>query len=105
MSRTGLMIQFTFALVLSSLCLNAALAGSLDKYGSDQDGTAPPPVTTKQSAREKAINDAVRYIMQATKEDRAKLIEEYRKRAKLAVEKDRYDEAKFYTEVLKRAEN
>lgn len=79
------------------------LAASLEKYGSQPSYKSAPKSQT--SSRERAIRKAVRGINDADAEKREKLIKKYKEKAEAAMKQERYDEAKFYTEILRRSGN
>lgn len=89
--------------LLSFSGIATVLAASLEKYSTPPGYGAEPKA--KKNPREIAIEKAVRRIQDAPPEKRSQLIEEYRKRAKSAMEQKRYDEARFYTEILSRSGN
>lgn len=79
---------------------SAVLGGPLEKYGSEPRYRSYPE--PQPNPRQNAINRAVQGINNATGERRERLVEEYRRRAEMAIEEKRYDEARFYTEILSR---
>jgi hypothetical protein len=100
MKKTGYIILFMMLMVCN--LDNVVLAGALEKFGSERRYDAP---TIQQSnPREDAINRAVRGIKNADEDHRQSLIDEYRRRINNAHEKGNYDEAAFYTEILRRSE-
>lgn len=91
----------TLIAILSSMTINTVSAASLDKFGSSSRYKSAPVI--KKSPRNKAIDKAVKILNTKPKVERDKLINQYRKRINQAVKNHRYDEAKFYTQILTRS--
>ena len=86
--------------VLSSISTNIVFAGSLEKYGDSSRYKSAPVI---KSPRQEAIDKAVRILNSRTETERNRLIELYQERLDKAVEGNRYDEIRFYSEILERS--
>ena len=93
--------HFTLVVFSSMLCIANTQAGSLEKYGGQSDFRPAPRVT--QSPRDIAIERAVQVIQNAAPVRQNAIIKEYSRRAKAALENGKYDEAQYYSDILRRS--
>lgn len=93
--------HFALVILLAISGMTTVLAVSLEKYGSQPNYKSVPKV--KKSPRDIAVETAVQDLVNAKPEKRDRLVREYSRRAKSALDKGNDDEARFYNEILSRA--
>ena len=94
--------HFTLIVFSSMLYIGNTQAISLDKYGGKPDYHPAPRV--EQSPRDIAIERASQAIIQNTDSvRRSEIINEYARRAQAALENGNYDEAQYYSDILRRS--
>lgn len=94
------LILSVIVLVVTSISTNIVFAGSLDKYGGSSRYKSAP---ITKSPRDEAVEKAVRILNSKTDKERNDLIVKYQQRIDKAVKAKQYDEAEFYTDILRRA--